>query len=416
MKIYKLILTLLHGEKAQVLLGQLIFSGTSFLTNILIAKQAGMGQFGIYASVTLYAYLLLSISNSLIISPFQVCQDSAQNKKQYCGVLLLFQLVIIIIMLLVTVLVLQFSFQSLNPFRAYTTEIILLLGGFLLQDFFRKMFLAVHETGKALLTDVLSCMPQLVWLTANSFAAETSLQTSLFIIGITYMPAVIYGLYAMPSFLIRVTHVRQFIHVHIREGKWLLLTSLLQWWSNNFLATASAFLLGTTALGALRLAQTIFGMLNVFLQAFENYALPRAATLYKQSAENMKSFIKKISRYNFLFLLPVLLAVCIFSKQFFMFFGETNYVQYAGVLQGMSVLYLIIISGFPLRIAIRVHVMNKDFFAAYMLSFVFSLITYKFFIQQWKLAGVVMALGANQLLMLAYWQWKLKRKNFVLWK
>jgi O-antigen/teichoic acid export membrane protein len=114
--------------------------------------------------------------------------------------------------------------------------------------------------------------------------------------------------------------------------------------------------------------------------------------------------------------LPVVVCCIVFAKQIFFLCGGADYIEYAYALQGMSILYLIIFTGYPIRIAIRVFLLNREFFFAYCISFLFSLLSAKYLIQQWQLTGVIISLIINQLLMLGYWQMALSRKKFVLWK
>ena len=53
--------TMLKADKTKVILDQAIFSGTSFITMLILARALGLYEFGIFASVQLYTFLLMSI-------------------------------------------------------------------------------------------------------------------------------------------------------------------------------------------------------------------------------------------------------------------------------------------------------------------------------------------------------------------
>lgn len=182
------------------------------------------------------------------------------------------------------------------------------------------------------------------------------------------------------------------------------------------MATAG-FFVGLAAIGALRLAQTLCGVLNAVLQVLENYSLPRASVIL--SAENMQQFrdyLFTTGKQTILLAVPFLFTLIAFPRQVMLFAGGAEFIAYTYVLQGMALVYTIILVGYPIRLAIRALLMNREFFIAYAASGIFSLLAVKTIIAQWHLAGVLVALTVNQLLVLFYWTWVLKRKNIVIWK
>jgi O-antigen/teichoic acid export membrane protein len=406
----------LKGEKRWVFLDQLVFSATSFITTILLARQLGIESFGVYSSIVLFLYLILSVSNAFVVAPFQVLISKVKQPGFYKAAVFQMQLLVVLVLCAITAIILFSEIPFLSNYSQYKFSILSLVAGFLLQDFFRRVFLALDKGFEAFVIGLVSGGLQLIILILFSFTRSLVLTEAFFVIAATYIPALIvaikyYGKIALPF-----RYLRIYMSKHFSSGKWLLLTSVLQWSASNFLVAASGLFLGVKALGALRLSQTLFGVLNALLQVLDNYALPKAAVQFNKSADDLKAYLKLVFRQSLYFLLPIALLVIIFSKQIFFVAGGSEYVEYAYTLQGMSVLYLVIFLGYPLRIAIRVYMLNRDFFIAYVASFVFSLLTAQYLISQWQLYGVIVALVGNQLLMLAYWQWVLARKQFSLWK
>lgn len=395
---------------------QVVFSAGSFLATVLMARQLGIAEFGAYSSIVLYLYLLLSMSVSLVTAPFQVLQAKVQDRQRYYGALFQMQLLVCILFAALTAGILLSGFAFLKPLRSHLFVIILLMTGFLMQDFFRRIFLAGGKAKQAFVADLISVLLQTAWLIITAVSHTLTLGYGMFIIAVTYVPALIWAIRIAGPVRFSVVPVKQYIRLHWLQGRWLLLTAGLQWWANNFLVAVSGLFLGLPALGALRLAQTLFGVLNALLQVLENYALPAASVLNETSTEKMKLYLRQMMRSSFLLLLPVVIIAILFAKQIFILCGGAQYADYAYVLQGMAVLYLFIFIGYPLRIAIRVFLMNRDFFIAYCVSFLFSFLTAKYLIGNWQLTGVVVALIINQMLMLGYWQFVLARKNFILWK
>lgn len=114
--------------------------------------------------------------------------------------------------------------------------------------------------------------------------------------------------------------------------------------------------------------------------------------------------------------IPVIVGFIIFAKPLFSLAGGSQYTPYAYIMQCMGVLYLLVFLSNPVRIAIRVLLLNKQFFTAHIFSFICSLIFAFFAVERFSVLGVIGGLVCNQLVMLVYWQYILNKKNVVLWK
>ena len=411
----KKIYALGSNTKAMVIMDQLVCSGSSFLTTILLARYLGITAFGIYSSIILLLYLYLSISNSLIVAPFQVLLAHQPNQKNYISSLLLWQVVVSLFFIIATFGISILQITALAELQQHISTILFLITTFLLQDFLRKVFLALDKIKEALLIDVLTNTLQIALLAIAAITHRLDLSLSLWIMAATFIPSILLGLFFLKPVQPSLAELGYHAKKHIHTGKWLLLTAIVQWWANNLFVVASGLFIGIKALGALRLAQTLFGILNIFLQVYENYVLPTASRLFKESAQQLKQYLRNTTLKSLLLLLPVSIALIAFARQIFMLSGGQAYVEYAFALQGMVVLYLVIFIGYPIRMAIRVLLLNRDFFIAYIISLVFSLLAAKFLISHWGLTGVITGLIINQLLVLSYCQYILYRKKFMLW-
>lgn len=386
-----------------VLFDQLLFSGGSFLTTILLARNLNMGSFGTYASVTLVLFLLLGASNALIISPFQVRIARDTNAHRYISVLFIGQVTLTMLLLIIGGLVLW----STPLIMLSIPALLLWSAGFLLHDFFRRVLLTRGQTKKALALDGLTNVVQIVWLAALAASNRLTLSGAVWVIGITYVPALLLGVYFIKPKLYPRRFIYYYLAVHWKVGSWLLLSAGVQWWANNLLVLASGVLMGLEALGALRLAQTLFGVLNVVLQVYENDVLPRAARYYQQSAGQMKVYLNKVTRNSLMILLPTAMVLWLAASPIMQLSGGDAYVPYAYTIKGMVLLYLLIFIGYPVRITIRIKELNKSILMAYLLVLVFNLLLAGWLIQNWSVLGVIAGLILNQLLVLGYWLWRL---------
>lgn len=410
------LLSIVKSNKSWVLADQVVYSCTGFATTILLAKYLTIEQFGQYSSIIIYLFLLLSISGALIISPFQILYAKHQQSKSYLPSLFIMQVAICVIMILATFGIYNLFSKHLPYLVNELPLVILLIAGFLLHDFIRRVLIGIDKTKTAFIVDAIGGAMQVSSLLyVLEFNAPT-LHNALLSIVATYIPSTVIGALTLFKTIPSKTRILYYIKIHFKSGSWLLLSSFFQWWSTNFLVALSGLFLGIEALGALRLAQSLFGVLNAILQMIENYVLPTASKMYEQSTKKFKEYLQHTTLLSLVIIAPAILIALLFPKEIYGLMGGDKYANYAFVLQGMAMLYLLIFIGYPIRIAIRVFMLNSHFFVAYVATFIFSFLTAKIIISHWNLYGVILALMLNQLLMLSYWQYVLFKKKFLLWK
>lgn len=416
MQLFRNIMLRAGNGKGWLIADQMVFSGASFVTTVLMARILGPVLFGLFSAIILLLYLLLSVCVSFVLQPLQVQLAATENKGVYITAVFYIQLFITGLLLFLIWLILQTDFDFAAQVRPYTFPLLMLAGTFLLQDFCRRVFIAQEEAKNAFITDAVSAGLQFVFLGVLLFSGKADLYGSLLAIGATSIPAIVVAVRLLRIGRPVRTTIRNVALSHWQQGRWLMLTAVLQWWAGNFILALSGVFLGIRALGALRLAQTILGLLSVLFQMMENHAVPRAAFLLQQSSQAFKKYLGSISRNGLLLLIPVLLLLFIFPSFVFRLCGGEEYTPYAYALRGMALLNIFIFAGYPLRIAIRVLLMNRAFFTAYLISFLFTMITAEYIVSRWQLTGVIAALICNQVIILGYWYWMLARKQFYVWK
>lgn len=406
----KNIFKLIQRSSFLVFTDQLIFSGSNFLLAFLLARKLSISDFGFYSSVLLVTYLLVAVCNALIVQPFQILAAKKFGKKSLGFV---FQAVMLLI--LIFALLMFFSkllpFSFLTIFRHHIFSIILFVSAYILQDFLRKILLITDRIQLVLFIDSIFILVfPLIIIQEN-----LSLDKSLLIIGLVNCIASVPGIW----YIIRNSDLNiknsALWKYHWNAGKWLVSASLLQWFSSNFFTLAAGMYLGVSALGALRLVQSFFGVINVILQTVENYYIPKTAKLYYQDQElARKKMFKKMVQW--MAALGVIIGLFfIFSQPLITLLGGEKYREYGFVVKLVSVLYILIIYSYPTRISIRVLEQNKAFFTGYCISFVFSLMSFHFLLQFGGLYGAVAGLAMNQILMIAYWKILLSKKKISIW-
>lgn len=413
--------SLINIRKSSVMVftDQALYSGSNFLLTFLLARTLSIQEFGIYSYVLIGSYFILNIGNALIIQPYQImvsksphCESLGFISKVSAGFLLF-----LIILLSLIYLFLKFppkpslSMENSEFLAVHYGEAAIFILGYFIQDFFRKSLLAIQELPAVLCIDLLFlCVFPLI------ICASLTLGKVLLIIGVGNLLSSLPGiLYFLKNAVFPISD-KPYLQYYKSNGKWFLYSALLQWFSGNFLVLISGLYLGLEALAALRLAQSFFGIFNVILQTVENFFLPKTARLYHKDTNEAKEFLFSIKRYGFFILGPVLLLIFIFSEEIMILFGGTQYQHFGYVIKLMSLLYLLIFWGYPVRIAVRVTELNKIFFYGYIFSTVFILTIFHFLLKYTALYGAITGLMMSQIILILYWKLQLRKNNSSLWK
>lgn len=398
------------NHKVTILLDQFVFSGTSFIFTILLARMLDMESFGRYSGFILAIYLIVSGVGSFVAQPFQVMQAKVKNIKQYVAFAFWLQIACVGIVLLFGL-----GFHLLFS-EYYPVTLLGFVAGFLVHDFGRKVLLALDRPLHTLIFDTVTALLSLLALSLYASQSLNNLGSLLAYLSLAYIASFILLIVFLKPFHLKKEIAARFLFNHWREGKWLFFTAVSQWWSGNLFVVASGVYLGAAALGALRLAQSLMGVLNVLLQTFENYVLPQTAKKLNLHVSEGLTFVAGISRKAGMLFIPILLFTFIFAEQLFVLAGGSEYAAYVFALQGMSFLYLLIFLSQPIRLFIRAMLLNDHFFYGYLISLAFALLCAHSLLSTFGLAGAIMGLAISQLLLMAYWTVILQQKKIYPWK
>jgi O-antigen/teichoic acid export membrane protein len=314
-------------------------------------------------------------------------------------------------------LVIGFLFYFFLPpaFNDYQTVIpvaTVAIALFLLQDAIRKILITQLFFKKAFVIDVVTNILQLLVLLVAWYKALLTVQTAWVIIGITFIPSITVGLLGINFSKFSISSFSYAWQIQKDKLGWILSSNLLQWCTGYFFVIAAGWWLGAAALGALRLAQYLFGALNVALQAMENYTLPKFAALKIKQAE----YLATLKKQMLLLMLPLLTVLSFFAKQILLLAGGESYATYNYVIHGLSLVYLLITIGYPIRIAIRSNHLNKQYFTGYILAAIFTISSAYYLLHNWALYGVLAGLIFTQFITIFYWMIVLQNKKILTWK
>lgn len=407
---------LVRNKRTLALADQGVYSGGSFLATLLAARLLTVADFGMYAGLILVLYLIISASNAFVVQPFQVTYSRTEDKRSYVNFSFLFQLYLAIAITAIAFAFSQLDVDAFEFYQPYSAVTMTLVFTFLMHDFFRKMFLATDQVVSAFLIDAVTSVCQLALLVISIAQESLTLSECITYSAVSYFAGAVLAIFFIKPSFRHNCQWRIYFKDHVHQGKWLFFTAIIQWWSGNLFVVASGVFLGTVGLGAFRLVQSLFGILNVLLQSYENYALPQAVRLFQSSIQESKDYLRHITVKGLTLFGGILVLLFIFSEQVIRLAGGEKYVPYAYVVKGMAILYLIIFIGYPVRMAIRMMIMNHVFFIGYLITFFFSIISFHFLLKEYQLWGAIVGLITNQLILISFWYYHLIKKQFSVWR
>ncbi len=397
----------INDKKVTVLADQVIYSGISFILTILIARNLSMDDFGNYSACVLITYLFISAVSAWTTQVFQVAGDIT---SKYISFIFWAQLLIMLLSIAILFIV-NIFFPLISVYSA-----IYFGFGFVMYDFGRKILLTIDKTFACLVLDIIISILSIISFLIFKYHGSENMHELMLYFGWVYSISIFITLYHIKPFTFKKSAYIHYLKIHVTEGKWLFFTAIGQWWAGNLFVVASGVYLGAGALGALRLGQSLFGVLNVLLQTFENYVLPQSAIRMKEHQSTGIAYIKEMNgKLAFLFI-PVLLMFFLFSSTIMTIAGGDEYMEYSYVLKGLSVLYIFIFLSQPLRFVLRSLQLNNHFFYAYFISLAFAISTSHFLISKFALSGVITGLIGSQLILITYWAFILQNKNITLWR
>jgi O-antigen/teichoic acid export membrane protein len=402
-----------RGEKLYVLADQVVVSGSSFATNLLLANSLGLEVYGKFAAAGMVQIFLLSLSMGFGTQVFQVIFPSLEpgDKKRYTsGFLYLLFAFSLVLLSLIGI----FYFIPSNNFNVERKDVLitgLAIIFFLLQDALRKMLITAQFAQKAFLIDAITNILQIAVIALCHYMHWLSLSVAWLVIGMTFIPSVAAGIFLLKPLRFKKADIKYVWQIHKKTGGWLVSAAILQWGTGYFFVIAAGWWIGAAALGALRLAQYIFGLLNVLLQAIESYTLPRLV-----NTTNPEQYLFEVTKKSLLLISPLLILLSVFAEPILSIAGGNDMDQYSSVMYGLSIIYLFITAGYPLRMAIRSNLLNRHYFIGYILSMVFSITCAPYLLRHYQLYGVLAGLFITQLITLGYWMFILHSKKIMTWK
>lgn len=360
---------------------QAMVSGTNFLTGVLIAKYLGLEEFGRFSLIWMVITLFSGIQHALITAPMlSVAPKYLKKTSQfYWGAVLIQQFLWVVVssiflfsvMLLVNFVVPNWELQDL------ILPVTLTLIAFQVQDFFRRYFFALSKPHLAFLNDVISYIGQIAVLLILFFNSVPKTQYVLWVITITSILASMVAFFNVNRFKVSSKFTRNIVWQHWKLSKWLLGSVLLQWTSGmNFFLMVSGYILGPIAVGALRSAQNIVGLINIIFMAMENFVPSKASSVFSSGGkEALVEYLKHVAISGTVITVFIALVFGVFSDFWMELLYGSEFAKYAFLVQWLGLIYVLVFPTLPLGAGLKALEKTRSIFMSQFWMSSFSIVT-----------------------------------------
>lgn len=386
---------LTHGKRLLVFADQALVSGTNFLLGIVLTRTLGLEGYGAYALAWMVVLVASSLHQAFMISPLYVLLPQQQERAAYAAGVLRLQVIVSLLMaVLLTITLFVADAAGLVALDAQLiASIVVVAVAFIHQDLLRRLLFALDRAGSALLLDLVAYGLQvpLVLLAPQLGLVEVA-DHLLLIAASLAVPAAF-----MHLWLLRVSGhamaLRSVVDQHWRHGRYLLATAVLQWSSGNLFLAAAGALLGPAAVGVLRMAQNLVGLLHVLFLALENKIPLEAARIrHGDGSAAMLRYVRRAAIQASVPTVAVLVVLVAFRAPLLELAYGVNGAAAATVLVAFAGLYGLIFLGTFLRFAVRTLERNRVILWSYVITTVFSLLAAAPLVHAYGLAGVMAGL------------------------
>ena len=396
---------------------QMVVSGGNFLTAVLLARHLGLSEFGVFALVWMAVQFAGGIQHALITSPLMSIgsKRTGWGDEAHLGALLVQQGVFVgCAMVASFVGVILFDLLAGGSVRLHL-PLACAAGAGLLQDFVRRVLFARERAAEAAANDAVCYIGRLVVLVPFVVSsAPLGTAGALWIIAGTSAVAAAWGLVVFRHARFQAVASMDVAVRHWQSARWLVPSTLLQWTSGNLFLIATAPMLGTGAVGAIRAVQNLFGLTHILLQGLENFLPPRTAAMLEADGEaGVARHLGRWSGFCLVLAAAFGLVAVIWAEVWLSLFYGHEFATYGALMGWYAVIYLATFAIFPLRIGFRAVEHTRPIFISYAGATAFTVTALYPLIDTFALQGAMAGILGTQLV-IAWVLWREFRSRFLL--
>jgi O-antigen/teichoic acid export membrane protein len=386
------------GREAWALADQGIVSGTSFLTNVILARFMGLREFGIFVLAWMSVLFVNSLQTALIVAPMMSIGPKQEEKDRpsYFGAVVAQELALVsccFILVLVGLKTFSGFFHHAN-LQNLALPLAVAAFAYQMQDFVRRYFFATRQSRFALADDALSYLTQLPILFLLHLYGHLNSATALWAMSGTSIVGLVVGWFWVERIEFHWSWIKAISIRHWRVSRWIAGSTVLTWTSSNLFLLSAPMYYGAAAAGVLKASQNIMGPANIWFLGLENVVPAETARrLHSGGIHSMlaytRSILVKWGGLTILFAASMSLVPGFWLK---LTYGP-EMAQYGYVLRLYALVYVISFVGGPLRAGLQALEFTVPIFWSYLvmtaLAFTFAVPMAKWLGLSGSLVGLI---------------------------
>lgn len=378
------------------LLDQALVSGTNFLLGIVLVRLLGLEEYGIFVLLWMVVQFFASIQMALIASPMMIIapKKSGNEKESYLSTTIYIQIIFIFI-LTISAAFLTFTPDSMRPDwlnNQFLFPLISILIFFQFQDFSRRYFFVTLLPEKAFYIDVIAYGLQVptIFIVLTYFP---SFENAIFVIATAMFLSTLLSFRWLCTSPISFRQIIISIKHHWRSSKWLLGSAITQWLSGNYFLIISAILMGPVLVGSIKAAQNIFGIINIFFQALDNFMPSEASRrLTQNNLKSMMSYLYIVAIFSAIIVILFSVLVYWFRESITIYiYGSANE-NTLNAMFWLIPIFLLMALIKPLQVSLRGLEKTFPIFFAQLVSACISIISAELLIEKYQVNGVMLGM------------------------
>jgi O-antigen/teichoic acid export membrane protein len=404
-----------------IFIDQMVVSAGNFLLSIIILRFLGLEAFGIFSFYWLFLLLINGLQTSYIISPMltNAPKQNHSTVNYFYGGVLIQQLIFTLLISSIIFITLKFlsNFSSIYQTEDNYLQFSLIVIATQFHQFLRRLLFSKNLSFRALLGDFVTYFLLIISLLYLNFLEQFILTNVWWLFLYTFLLGCIINLSIIFTLDYKFKNSYEAIKENWIIGKWLLVTSLSQWFSGNLWLVNAGLILGPYTFGIIRACQTLLNISNIIFQSIENF-IPAAVTRKFEfgGIKEMDIYLKKFTIKYLIITSLIVFMIILFSKYLLDFFYGNETANHYQILIYLSLIIPINFLQYPLNYGFRTLAKTKPIFISFLCSTIFALLASKIIITNFKIQGLIFGLYASQIIILfilyfSYYQLKKKIKQ-----
>jgi O-antigen/teichoic acid export membrane protein len=267
------------------LANQGVFSGTNFLTGVIIGRSCSKGEFGLYMLGFSIVLFVFDLQVALISTPYMVYSPRLKGRslRLYSGSSLIHQLALTIIILSALAVwggLLSFGLGPPGLARVMWA-LVAVIAFIMFREFVRRICFAHLRMEIALLLDCCVAVVQIVGLIILYRLGILSANRAYWVIGCACAIAGTGWLFLnRKAFILQVSQSLSDFKHNWKFGKWVFFSGLLWAASMNLYPWFLTVFHGTASVGVWGACLGVMALVNVPLTGVQNFLGPKIANVY----------------------------------------------------------------------------------------------------------------------------------------